>query len=155
MVNYCANTSPILRSKFHHEQSSLDKVKEPLLSELTSNQIDMNKDRKSNYIEGGLYYKPDENGGYSIIKILKIDNDGYHIRLFSNNFMIPPKSIDEKSLFMAGMNRKPGESMGIGHLPLSRATFIEWNPVFIQKSTVKPDELEGYKMWLDDRGGYL
>lgn len=107
-------------------------------------------------IEGGLYYTPDENGGYSIIKILKIDNDGYHIRLFSNNFMIPPKLIDEKSLFMAGMwDRKPGESMGMGHLPLSRATFIEWNPVFIQKSTVKPDELEGYKMWLDDKGGYF
>jgi hypothetical protein len=106
-------------------------------------------------VEGGLYYTPGESGGYSVLKILKLDDGGVHVRLYSNHFSEPPVKIDESTLYMAGMKRKPGESMGMGHAPISKKSFAGWHALFVQQSTVKEEELEGYKMWLDAKGGYF
>lgn len=109
----------------------------------------------SNPIEGGLYYTPSDKGGYSILKILKIDDQGVHVRIYSNKYIEPPKKIDESTLYMAGRDRKPEESLGMGHLPISKKNFNGWKAKFIQQSTVKDEELDGYKMWLDAEGGYF
>jgi hypothetical protein len=112
-------------------------------------------ERKNEYIEGGIYSTPASDGGFSILKILKIDENGCHIRVYSNNFSIRPSSIDENQLYMAGINRKPKETLGMGHLPLSKSSFTGWGVVFIKKSTVSSEELEGYRMWLEAKGGYF
>ena len=106
-------------------------------------------------VEGGLYYTPGEKGGYSVLKILKLDDHGVHVRLYSNHLAEPPKKIDESTLYMAGMNRKPGETLGMGHAPISKRSFEGWKATFFQRSTVKEEELDGYKMWLDGNGGYF
>lgn len=105
--------------------------------------------------EGGLYYTRENDGSYSVLKILKIDDEGFHVRLYSNQFAEPPKKIDESALYMAGMHKKPGERLGMGHAPISKKSFLTWHAVFFQQSTVKEEELEGYKMWLDGKGGYF
>jgi len=110
---------------------------------------------QSGPMEGSLYYITNENGTYSVLKILKTDDKGVHIRLYSNQYASPPSKIDESALYMAGVDHKPNEGMGMGHLPLSKASFASWHATFLQKSTVKSDELEGYKMWLDAQGGYF
>ena len=56
---------------------------------------------------------------------------------------------------MAGIDHKPDESLGMGHLPVSRQSFATWNAAFVQQSTVTPEELEGYEMWRDAEGGYF
>jgi hypothetical protein len=106
-------------------------------------------------VEGGLYTTPAEKGGYSVLKVLKLDERGVHVRLYSNHFAEPPKKIDESRLYMAGMNRKPGETLGMGHAPVSKQSFEGWKATFVQQSTVKEEELEGYKMWLEGKGGYF
>lgn len=106
-------------------------------------------------IEGGLYATPSENGGYSVLKILNLDDGGVHLRLYSNSFGELPKKIDESALYMAGMNRKPHETLGMGHAPISNKSFAGWNAVLIQQSTVKEEEIEGYKLWLEAKGGYF
>jgi hypothetical protein len=110
---------------------------------------------RSSLVEGGLYYTPGEQGGYSVLKILKLDDGGVHVRLYSNQFTEPPMKIDESTLYMAGMNRKSGESLGMGHAPISKKSFAGWNAKFVQQSTVREEELEDYKMWLEAKGGYF
>jgi hypothetical protein len=105
--------------------------------------------------EGGLYYTPAENGGYSVLKILKLDEGGVHLRLYSNNFAAPPRTIDEDALYMAGIDRKPGEELGMGHAPISKKSFAGWKAVFAQQSSVEDEELEGYKIWLEADAGYF
>ena len=105
--------------------------------------------------EGGLYYTHHENGPYSVLKILKIDDEGVHVRLYSNQYSTPPTKIDESTLYLAGIDAKPNESLGMGHAPLSRKTFEAWHATFFQQSSVKEDELDGYKMWLEAKGGYF
>lgn len=107
------------------------------------------------WVEGGVYCTQNENGTYSILKILKIDDGGFHVRLYSNQFAQFSRQIDESTLYMVGMNRKPDERLGMGHAPVSKQSFLGWKATFIQKSTVRDEELEGYKMWLEGKGGYF
>jgi hypothetical protein len=110
---------------------------------------------RNTLVEGGLYYTPGEKGGYSVLKVLKLDDGGVHVRLYSNQFAEPPTKMDESTLYMAGMNRKPNEQMGMGHAPISKKSFGGWKAVFIQQAAVKKEELEGYEMWLEAKGGYF
>ena len=104
---------------------------------------------------GGLYVTQQENGSYQALKILKIDEHGVHLRLYSNTFSQLPQSIEESTLYLAGIGRKPGEPMGMGHLPVSGDSFEAWHAHFIQQSTVSPDELDGYEIWKESEGGYF
>ena len=106
-------------------------------------------------VEGGIYVTPAENGGYHALKILKLDDRGVHVRLYSNRFSSVPSHIDETELYMAGVDHKPDESLGMGHAPLSKQSFAMWNVQFVQQSTVSPEELEGYEMWREAEGGYF
>lgn len=110
---------------------------------------------RSTLVEGGLYSIPGEADGYSVLKILKLDEGGVHLRLYSNQFPEPPRQIDESALYMAGMDRQKGEPLGMGHAPISKKSFATWRATFVQQSTVKADELEGYRMWLEAGGGYF
>jgi hypothetical protein len=107
------------------------------------------------WTEGGLYSVESEHGGYLIAKILKLDPEGVHMRLYSNQFPTRPSDVDPSKLYMVGINHKPNESLGMGHLPLSRASFESWKPVQIKVVPVKADELEGYEIWKESGGGYF
>jgi hypothetical protein len=54
----------------------------------------------SKWIEGGLYSTPNENGSYAILKILKIDDAGVHVRLYSNQYPQHPADVDETKLYI-------------------------------------------------------
>jgi hypothetical protein len=56
---------------------------------------------------------------------------------------------------MVGMNRAPGELLGMGHAPISNASFATWGAKFIKVVPVEPSELEGYEMWKEAQGGYF
>jgi len=105
--------------------------------------------------EGGLYSTPNESGSYSVLKILKIDDDGVHVRLYSNQFSERPTDVDPDTLYMAGMDRREDESLGMGHAPVSRASFATWGAEYIKTVSVTEEELEGYEMWLEAGGGYF
>jgi hypothetical protein len=110
---------------------------------------------KEQWWEGGVYSVEAEGGGFSIVKILKLHPAGVHIRLYSNHFSQRPTEIDVPALYMAGLTRKPGEQLGMGHLPLSHTSFSAWRPKLIKIVSVESTELEGYEVWRQAKGGYL
>lgn len=105
--------------------------------------------------EGGLYVTEQENGRFVPLKILKLDAHGVHVRVYSNLYPAPPTHIDESTLYMAGMERPDDVPMGMGHLPISTASFSGWEARFVQPSTVSAEELDGYEVWRDAEGGYF
>ncbi len=111
--------------------------------------------RSEQWVEGGLYSMPAEEGGYGVLKILKLDDGGMHVRMYSNRFDKPPAKLDESTLYMAGMDRQPGEALGMGHLPIGKRSFASWQATFIQQSSVSEEELKGYRMWQEASGGYF
>ncbi len=105
--------------------------------------------------EGGIYSFKNDNGAYSVLKILKVEGEGLHIRIYSNQFDAPPTQVDERTLTVAGMDHKPNEILGQADLPILKERFDNYKAAFVQQSTVKDDELQGYKTWKAAGGKYF
>jgi len=105
--------------------------------------------------EGGLYAFKNDNGSYSVMKLLKVESDGVHVKVYSNQFDSPPTQVDESKLYLAGLNHKPNETLGLEDAPMSAQSFQNYKATFVQQSTVTPQELEGYNTWKKANGKYF
>jgi hypothetical protein len=56
---------------------------------------------------------------------------------------------------MVGVDRKPNQTLGMGHALISKRSFEGWKAMFFRQFSVKDDELKGYKMWLEAKVGYF
>jgi len=101
-------------------------------------------------VEGGLYVLAGDDG-FSIVKILKIENDVIHVRVYSNRYESVPGRIDPTTLFLGKLGGE--DPFGIGHQPTRRNTVLSWRLQFLQHSLVEPNELEGYEYWKEIGGG--
>ena len=108
-------------------------------------------------MEGGLYAILDDSGvGYKVLKILKIDDYGFHIRIYNNLFRNIPKTLDPYTLSMGPSDIEEQDNIiSHGHLPISKEHFYNWKMHFIMRTEISPDELVGYKIWLEHEGGYF
>jgi hypothetical protein len=102
------------------------------------------------YRQGEVYSVQDKKG-YQVAKILVVDPNAVHIRLYKNLFSRRPGQIDLRTLSLDTIRDADGFCMG--HLPLSQSEFSAWEPVLITRTTVTQDELEGYDVWKHSSGG--
>lgn len=102
---------------------------------------------------GSLCTVDDGEGSFRVAKVLAIDNEGVHLRLYKNKWTQRPAQVDVDSLSLGSIHDKDG--FGMGHLPLTKQAFAAWKPVVFATREIKADELEGYKMWKDGGGGYF
>jgi hypothetical protein len=100
---------------------------------------------------GSLYSVRGDEGSFSVAKVLVVDDKGVHIRLYKQKFQSRPESLDERTLTLGSIHDPDG--FGMGHLPLAREAFWRMEPQLIQVSTVKEDELDGYREWKQAGGG--
>jgi hypothetical protein len=94
---------------------------------------------------GAICTIDDGDGKFGVVKILVIDDEIAHIRIYKNKYDKRPVSIDLKTLSLGSINDKDG--FGIGHTPLARKGFEDWKPVIITYEEVNKEELEGYEIW--------
>jgi hypothetical protein len=106
--------------------------------------------RISNATGGDLYSVVYEKE-FRVAKVLVVDSDAVHIRLYKSTFYSRPSEIIENQLVLGKYDDPDG--FGIGHLPLASSEFAAWQPVFIKKVAVSPDELDGYEYWKESGGG--
>jgi hypothetical protein len=105
---------------------------------------------RSELFEGG-YYSIAEGETFRIAKILKLDPDIVHVRIYKQTFHQRPRSIDPALLTLGTIHDCDG--FGMGHLPLRLTRFKNREPWFLTYSEVKPEELEGYEHWKLAGGG--
>jgi hypothetical protein len=84
-------------------------------------------------------------GTFGVVKVLVINEEEAHIKIYANSYDQRPTEIDVKTLGMGSILN--GGAFGIGHVPLERAGFDNWKPIVIAFEAVSDDDLEGYKMW--------
>jgi hypothetical protein len=99
----------------------------------------------------GAYYSIIDGDVFSIAKILKLESEIVHVRIYKQHFPQRPRSIDPGVLTLGTIHDKDG--FGMGHLPLRLATFMDREPIFLTHAEVQPDELEGYNFWKESAGG--
>ena len=103
--------------------------------------------------EGALYSVNDGEGSYRIAKILVVDPEVVHVRLYKNKWKRRPTRIDVSALSLGSVHDSDG--FGMGHLPLSREAFLAWQPSFLEAGKAAKDELDGYEMWKEANGGHF
>ena len=116
---------------------------------------------------GGLYSVAVDERGFAVAKVLVVERGAVHVRVYSNRYADRPESIDPAALFLAPVpdftdaalnatrpeQRPDPGAFGIGHLPLRPASWAGWQPRLIAMDAVAEDELEGYRIWREQRGG--
>ena len=100
--------------------------------------------------EGGYYWIMDGEE-FAIARVLKLDPDIVHVRIYKQHFPQRPHAIDPSQLTLGTIHDEDG--FGMGHLPLRLRTFQEREPLFITQAPVSAKELEGYNVWKDAEGG--
>lgn len=100
-------------------------------------------------LAGGVYTVEDA-GGYRATKILLLDDAVVHIRVFANKYPDRPDAIDAEELDMGVLG---SGSYGIGHVPITRKSWEDMNPVFLHQESVSDAELQGYNAWRAAGGG--
>ena len=99
----------------------------------------------------GAYYSIIDGDEFSIAKVLKLDPEIVHVRIYKEHFPQRPRSIDPAALTLGTIHDKDG--FGMGHLPLRLATFTDREPMFLTHAEVTPKELEGYTFWKESADG--
>lgn len=82
---------------------------------------------------------------YGVVKVLVIDADEAHVKIYKNKYDQRPATVDQKTLSLGSIDDKDG--FGVGHVPLTRKGFEDWKPVEVNWEEVTKEELEGYEMW--------
>lgn len=101
--------------------------------------------QKANIQAGTICTIEDGDGKYGVIKVLVIDDEIAHIKVYKNKYTQRPAKVDMKTLSLGSLNDADG--FGIGHMPIARKGFDAWKPIPVGFETVTKDDLEGYEIW--------
>jgi hypothetical protein len=99
----------------------------------------------------GAYYSIMDGDDFSIAKVLKLEPEIVHVRIYQQLFQQRPGAIDPGALTLGTIHDI--DRLGIGHLPLRLATFIDHEPMFLTHAEVEPEELQGYNLWKETADG--
>ena len=109
----------------------------------------------NDWLVGGIYSVPHENNSYVVVKILKTDSIGVHLRLYSNVFSEMPEYINEAELKVLSFNNELNLPAGAEHVAISHGSFNNWGARFVQQSEVSEEELAAFQEWFDAKGGFF
>jgi hypothetical protein len=87
---------------------------------------------------GGIYSCKSGEQGFSIVKVLVAEEMGVHLCFYSNEFSDRPQMIHPIEL-----------QVSIGHAPILRTGFINWEPELMLEEMVTEQELSGYYYYLN------
>ncbi len=102
---------------------------------------------------GALYSVHNGDDSFGIAKVLVVEKDGLHLRLYKNRFRTRPRSVEFSALSLGTVHDAGG--FGMGHIPLTHRAFRAWQPAFLAESPVADDELDGYRAWKDANAGFF
>lgn len=108
-------------------------------------------ERSYGYEAGGIYSVWGR-AAYQVVKLLSVDEGGVHLRMYANTWLERPSTIDPTALTLGGAD---DPAFSIGHMPVVRSNFLAMGPKLVTIERVKEDELEGYRMWEEAKGGYF
>jgi hypothetical protein len=101
--------------------------------------------KKADLIPGSICTVDNGDSTFGVVKILVIDDQIAHLKVYKNQYRVRPSEIDLKTLSIGTLHDKDG--FGIGHIPIARKGFDNWKPVIIGFEKVSKEDLEGYEIW--------
>lgn len=95
----------------------------------------------SDIVVGGIYASQREDGAYGVVKVLAVDKDTVHVRMYRNTYDTLPESLDPADLQVG----EPGdpEGFGIDHAPFAIEGWLD-KETLVARDSVRDEELDGY-----------
>ncbi|MES2569127.1 MAG: hypothetical protein V4710_03625 [Verrucomicrobiota bacterium] len=95
----------------------------------------------------------DGEGWFRVVKVLAVEKESVHLRLYANRWKSRPslRMLKGVELYMGCIRDKNAE-LSRPHLPLSRQSFADWHPLPLRKAPLLAFELEGYECWKEIGG---
>lgn len=90
---------------------------------------------------GGLYASKNEDGTYSVSKILAIDASSVHVQIYRNRFREKPMDVNPAVLTLGKFG--DAEGFGISHAPMLKKGWMDTH-TFIKTVPIRREDLEGY-----------
>ena len=94
---------------------------------------------------GSICTIEDGEGKFGVVKVLVINEQEAHVKIYKNKYNKRPSKIDIRTLSLGSINDKDG--FGIGHVPMEKKVFDNWKPIPIAYEEVTKEDLEGYEIW--------
>ena len=85
------------------------------------------------------------NGKYGIIKILSIEPERIHIKLFANRFIVRPEKIDIADLYMLSVDDEAANCAE--HLPMDKGNFTKLDAQTVGSQSITREEANNYLTW--------
>ncbi|MEO7310815.1 MAG: hypothetical protein ABIX01_10490 [Chitinophagaceae bacterium] len=102
--------------------------------------------KKPALLTGDICTIDEGHGLFGVVKVLAIDNDRIHVKMYTNKFYSRPEMIDATTLSMEVTEDDP-ETPGIPHLPYVKVDFHALKPEVEATEAVYAEELEPYRIW--------
>jgi len=90
-------------------------------------------------IEGGIYARKQRFLRWTVFKVLKVDAEVAHLRLYKDTFWWRPTA-----------QVVPRLDWSLGHVPISRTNVESWPVHLLAQAPVTSEELQGYEIWRED-----
>jgi len=90
-------------------------------------------------IEGGVYAQKQRVLRWAVFKVLKLDAEVAHLRLYKQTFWRRPTA-----------QAIPGLDWSLGHFPIARPNVEGWRVHLLAQVPVSSEELQGYEIWRED-----
>jgi hypothetical protein len=100
--------------------------------------------------EGDLCSVRGGDKGFVVAKVLKLEEGIVHLRVYAKKYAERPREAADEERHLGTVF---DDDFGLGHLPLDAGAFEAWEPELIRRSSVEPEELEGYEMWREAEDG--
>ncbi|CAF1056864.1 unnamed protein product [Adineta ricciae] len=97
--------------------------------------------------DGDICTVENGDGKFSVVKILVMNDEKVHVRLYAHTYDQRPADITSDMLTVSSIAEK-SDDFGVGHLPLSQEGFDSWKPIAVKHEEVTRDDLSGYFVWL-------
>jgi hypothetical protein len=97
---------------------------------------------KMELMTGGIYAAKNDEGKYTLTKILVLDDLAVHARFYNEEFDDLPTTVSSDDLTFL-----------IGHAPLAREGFLSEHRDLVTVEDVSESELEGYRLYLEAMRG--
>ena len=97
--------------------------------------------------DGDICTVENGDGKFSVVKILAMNDEKVHVRLYDHTYDQRPVNIESSMLTVSSATEESND-FGVGHLPLSQEGFDGWKPIAVKHEEVTQDDLSGYFVWL-------
>lgn len=110
---------------------------------------------KAEEIAVGGVYSVEDGTDYGVVKVLAVEGEAVHVRLYAETFAERPTSGDTVTLTLGDQDSFDYTDVGVPYVAVERAYLTTTDPELLRTEPITQEELDGRSEWEEIFGGYV